>query len=174
MKDIAGLDLSLTSTGWACNGEHVAIRSKLVESQRLFEIQMRISDLVIESGFPAIVLEGYSFASKNSKAHSIGELGGVVKLALMNLQVPVVIVPPTVRAKFATGRGNASKNEVISAVSARTGIVWSGSGADDICDAYILEEMGRTVLGRNRHQWPKESVDALTKIDWTNMERYCE
>ena len=89
-------------------------------------------------------MEGYSFASRHSQAHSIGELGGVIRLLLWESGIPYVLIPPTCRAKFATGKGNASKNEVVSAVSARTGIVWSNPGADDKCDAWILDEMVKT------------------------------
>lgn len=116
-----------------------------------------------------MVLEGYSFASRNSQAHAIGELGGVVRLTMWNLCVPYVEVPPTCRAKFATGKGNAGKNEVVSAVSARTGIVWSGAGADDLCDAWLLEEMGRIRLGDARFDWPASHLAALDKVDWTPL-----
>lgn len=78
-------------------------------------------------------------------------------------------IPPTTRAKFATGKGNAAKTEVMSAVSARTGIVWSGKGADDMCDAWILEEMGLAKLGIPRFNWPSANLSALEKIDWTPL-----
>jgi Holliday junction resolvasome RuvABC endonuclease subunit len=117
-----------------------------------------------------VIIEGYSFASRNSQAHAIGELGGVVRLCLWNLRIPYIEVPPTCRAKFATGKGNAGKNEVMSAVSARTGIVWAGSGADDLCDAWLLEECGRARIGTSRYVWPAVNMSALDKIDWTHLD----
>lgn len=122
---------------------------------------------------PIVCIEGYSFGSRNSQAHAIGELGGVVRLNLWELDIPFVEIPPTCRAKFATGKGNAAKNEVVSAVSARTGIVWSGKGADDMCDAWILEEMGRAHLGTSRFDWPQVNLSALEKVDWSAFDRYC-
>lgn len=122
---------------------------------------------------PIVCIEGYSFGSRNSQAHAIGELGGVVRLNLWELNIPFVEIPPTCRAKFATGKGNAAKNEVVSAVSARTGIVWSGKGADDMCDAWILEEMGRVRLGTQRFDWPQVNLSALEKVDWSAADRYC-
>ena len=168
MTVILGLDLSLTSTGFSVNGKTGTLTSKAKGAERLNDIAIQITDL-IESldTTPVVVLEGYSFASRNSQAHAIGELGGVVRVTLFRLGIPYVEVPPTCRAKFASGRGNASKNEVISAISARTGIVWSGKGADDEADAWILEEMGRCVTGTQRFEWPKAHLDALEKVDWS-------
>lgn len=127
-------------------------------------------DLVIRHAIDVVVLEGYSFASRNSQAHSIGELGGVIRLLLWELGKPVVVIPPTCRAKFATGKGNASKNEVISNISAKTGIVWSNPGADDKCDAWLLEEMVLVHLGRGKFDWPKANLEALDKVDWTLLD----
>lgn len=173
MRSIMGLDLSLTSTGVSCDGDTSTISVGSKGAQRLFDIQGRLRSELSAKGLPGVVVEGYSFASRNSQAHAIGELGGVVRLLLHTLDIPYVEVPPTVRAKFATGKGNAGKHEVVSAVSARTGIFWSGKGADDECDAFILEEMGRVAIGRGRYEWPAENRQALIKIDWSELEAYC-
>lgn len=165
-----GLDLSLTSTGYSCGEERLCITTKLRGPARLDEIATQICERILLLEHPLVIVEGYSFASRNSQAHSIGELGGVVRVSLWRASVPYVEVPPTTRAKFATGKGNASKGEVLSAVSARTGITWSGSGADDICDAFILEEIGLTRLERERYSWPTINRSALEKIDWTPLE----
>lgn len=168
--DVVGLDLSLTSTGVAVGIATSTISTSFKGPRRLMEISGRISTLLSTLSHPVVVLEGYSMASKNSQAHSIGELGGVVRVALFSTGVPYVTVPPTCRAKFATGRGNASKSEVVSAVSARTGQIWSGPGADDQCDAWILQEMGMTWLGFPRFDWPKANLGGLDKVDWSPFE----
>lgn len=162
-----GLDLSLTSTGFSCGNEQKVLSTKARGAERLFTISTALIESIEHIERPVVMIEGYSFASRNSQAHSIGELGGVVRVALWSRGVPYVEIPPTIRAKFATGKGNASKGEVVSAVSARTGIVWSGSGADDMCDAWILEECGLTKLGRPRFDWPAVNKSALDKIDWS-------
>ena len=173
MVSILGLDLSLTSTGYSGFGQIGTLSSKYKGVQRLSDLSQQIKILIKQAPKNlAVVLEGYSFASRNSQAHAIGELGGVVRLALYEIGIPFVEVPPTCRAKFATGKGNASKNEVISAISARTGIIWSGKGADDEADAWILEEMGRYVAGNQRYDWPKANLDALDKIDWSLIKNY--
>lgn len=166
MITVVGLDLSLSSTGISGNGMIAAIGTPTRGAERLHMISTMIMDYMSEASNPGVVIEGYSFASKNSQAHAIGELGGVVRLKLWQANIPYVEVAPTARAKFATGRGNASKLEVMSAISARTGTVWSGMGADDKCDAWILEEMGLAALGRARHEWPKQHMAALDAVNW--------
>lgn len=169
---VMGLDLSLTSTGYSC-GERLGNLPVVKERgpERLNSLCFFLIVIVAEEKPDLVVIENYSFGSRNSQAHAIGEWGGVVRVALWRLGVPYVEVPPTCRAKFATGKGNASKGEVMSAVSARTGIVWSGTGADDRCDAWILEEMGLAKFGEARYEWPALNLSALDKVDWNPVVR---
>jgi Holliday junction resolvasome RuvABC endonuclease subunit len=167
---ILGLDLSLTSTGYCFDGETGVISTNFFGVERLSAVNEDISNLLVANKIDCVLLEGYSFASRSGQAFSIGELGGVIRLTIHNLGLKLIEIPPTCRAKFATGKGNASKNEVISAVSAKTGIVWGNPGADDKCDAWILEEMGLAYLGKPRYSWPEANLSALEKIDWTSIE----
>lgn len=166
-RPIIGLDLSLTSTGIALpDGTTEAISVPQKGTLRLIALRKAIMDYVDKYKHPIVVIEGYSFAQRNSQAHSLGELGGVIRVALTEADCTIVDVAPTQRAKFATGRGNASKSEVVSAISARTGIVWSGKGADDKADAWILQEMGLTSQGQSRYDWPQTHLAALEKTEW--------
>jgi Holliday junction resolvasome RuvABC endonuclease subunit len=162
-----GLDLSLTSTGYCINGETGIISTKTKGPERLSIVSNEIIDLIIKHNIDAVIIEGYSFASRNSQAHSIGELGGAVRMRLWESGIPFVDVPPTCRAKFATGKGNAGKAEVISAISAKTGLTFLGAGADDECDAWVLEQMVLTYTKKSTIFWTKEQLDGLTKVDWS-------
>lgn len=164
--NLMGLDLSLTSTGYSCGDVNGVIASRLTGVERLIEISENIIKTILNLNVDIVLIEGYSFASRSGQAFSIGELGGVVRVAIKKIDKPYIEIPPTCRAKFATGRGNASKNEVISAISARTGIVWGNPGADDKCDAWILEQMGLSYLGLSEHKWPDVNLSALEKVDW--------
>jgi Holliday junction resolvasome RuvABC endonuclease subunit len=167
---ILALDLSLTSTGYCHDGQTGVIALKTNGAERLSQIKKEVESLALKFSINGVVMEGYSFASRHSQAHSIGELGGVIRLLLWESGIPYVLIPPTCRAKFATGKGNASKNEVVSAVSARTGIVWSNPGADDKCDAWILDEMVKTNFGLSEIDWPQVNKDALKTVDWSPLE----
>lgn len=169
MSHIIGLDLSLTSTGYSVGGTTGCIASKLTGTARLVEIRDKISRIIDEFSVRGAAVEGYAFSARNSQSHKIGELGGVIRVMMFEKSIPFVEIPPTSRAKFATGRGNAAKSEVISAVSARTGKIWSGKGADDECDAWLLEEMALHSLGRGTYDWPSSHVSALSGIDWSPL-----
>jgi Holliday junction resolvasome RuvABC endonuclease subunit len=165
-----GLDLSLTSTGYSHADNCGVISVNSNKAKRLIEISESIGNLIVEFKIDAVSIEGYAFSSRKSQAHSIGELGGVVRVMLHRMDIPYIEIPPTCRAKFATGRGNASKNEVISFVSAKTGLIWKNPGADDKCDAWILEEMALAQIGKQRFDWPKTSLEVLNKVDWSPLE----
>lgn len=90
---------------------------------------------------------------------------------LWDASIPFIEVPPTSRAKFATGRGNAAKGEVISAISAKTGLIFAGAGGNDECDAWVLEQMLITKIGASQYSWTKEQLSSLDKIDWSPLER---
>lgn len=162
-----GLDLSLTSTGYSISGKTGTISVKSKGPERLYDIREDIRNIIHTNSIQLVVVEGYAFSARNSQSHKIGELGGVIRLLMYEMNVPFVEVPPTSRAKFATGKGNAAKSEVISSISARTGITWSGSGADDECDAWVLEQMGRAFLNLSEYQWPKPNIEALNSVDWS-------
>jgi crossover junction endodeoxyribonuclease RuvC len=169
MPSIIGLDLSLTSTGVCSKEGSFAYQPKTKGMERLANIRDEVMLVVTAQNHPIVIVEGYSFSSRNSQSHALGELGGVMRLALHETGISYIDVPPTSRAKFATGKGNASKNEVVSSISARTGIVWSGKGADDMCDAWILRQMGLAHLGESEYDWPAVNMAALDKIDWSGF-----
>jgi crossover junction endodeoxyribonuclease RuvC len=172
--NLLGLDLSLTSTGYSLRGETGIISTKKKGPERLSVINKMVIEVCLDKKIDCVIVEGYSFGSRNSQAHSIGELGGCVRMTLWERGIPYVEVPPTSRAKFATGKGNAGKTEVISAISSRTGKVFSGGGADDECDAWVLEQMGLTKLSLSQFQWTKEQLSALDKVDWAPLEDLME
>lgn len=167
--NLMGLDLSLTSTGVSVNEETSIISTKFKAAQRLFVMTQEIINIVKTNKIKCVIIEGYSFASRNSQAHSIGELGGCVRMRLHEAGIPYVEVPPKCRAKFATGKGNASKGEVISAISAKTGIIFSGASGNDECDAWVLEQMAFAKLGLSKWPWTKEQLSALDSIDWAPL-----
>lgn len=161
-----GIDPSLTSTGLSIWEDTRSIRPVLKGVPRLIEIRNELMNVIGERNIVAVAIEGYSFSSRNSHAHSLGELGGAIRIALYERGIPWLEVPPTVRAKFATGKGNASKSEVVSAISAMTGIVWSGADGADRCDAWVIEQVLLAKLGESQHAWSKQQLEALAKVQW--------
>lgn len=138
-----GVDLSLTSTGLVClhhDGDAVnvyeeRIRPKSRGPQRLVEIRNRILWFVSETGIRNIAIEGYSFGSKGAAVFQLGELGGLVRVALLEAGCTLWIVAPSTNKKLATGSGNASKDIVLREVHKRWGFNAKGN---DTADAFVL------------------------------------
>lgn len=168
--NIIGLDISLTSTGYSLHGETGIFSTKTKGPERLSILTKTILQFCLDNEVECAIIEGYSFASRNSQAHSIGELGGCIRMTLWESKIPYIEIPPTSRAKFATGKGNAAKAEVVSAISSKTGKLFSGAGADDECDAWVLEQMGLSRLDLSSYKWSKEQLSALDKVDWAPLD----
>ena len=115
---------------------------------------------------PLVVLEGYSYASAH-QAHQVGELGGIVRVALHEAGIPFAIVQPTSLKLFATGKGNAGKDDMKLAAQARLGVTFTGKGSGDECDATWLWCMGMIHLGSPFIcDLPAKNLTALEKVEW--------
>lgn len=156
-----GLDLSLTSTGWAFGDEVGRVRSPRTGPARLVHIRDAVMALVRDVIAPVVFVEGPSFNAKHNRAVSLGELHGVVKVALLEAGVPFVVVPPATLKKFATGKGNASKDMMLVAAVKR--LDYEGASNDE-ADALWLRALGAQVLGDPVVAMPKTHLAALDKL----------
>lgn len=168
--NVIGLDLSLTATGVAVEGRTQTIREKLEANAselqrvlRLHRLSCRI-DRVCRAA-ELVVIEGYGFNAKHSPGHSLGELGGVVKVCLLQRGIPFVIVPPNKLKQFATGKGNAPKDAVFAAA------IRDGAPVDDnnAADAYWLRAMALAHYRDTASNQVRKQV--LGSILWPQLER---
>lgn len=139
---IIGLDLSLTATGIATAEGTRTLKpvSGLVGMARLAAFRSTLLSECARADL--VVIEGYSMGTQRqaSHAHALGELGGVVRLALYEAGVPYVDVPPASLKRYATGKGNANKGQVLEAASKRSGLDFAGD--NNRADAWWLRQMG--------------------------------
>lgn len=162
--NIIGLDLSTSATGWAdSEGRCGLIKPSTKDvGRRLREIM----DL-LRPPFKALkpvdlcVIEGYSMGSKgrNNAAFRLPELGGCVRMWLFDNSIPYVEIPPTTLKKFATGKGNASKQEMIDAANE--------SGAPDLDDDNVADAWWLMSVAEMFYQDP-EVYPELEKYGWPN------
>jgi Holliday junction resolvasome RuvABC endonuclease subunit len=144
MRPVVGLDLSLTSTGVATLPDH-AIQIKTTakdwpnEVRRIGHIWDEVWLQMIEQDTPMVVIEGLSYGSVGGQAFTRGGLHYVVRLELDRRRCQVVVVPPSTLKKFVTGKGNASKELMVSTVSRRACRTIS---SDDVADALGLLAFG--------------------------------
>lgn len=172
--NVVGLDLSLTATGVATEAGCEVLAAKIRGCERLAWIRDQAILVVLNEAavYPPrradlVVIEGYSFGSRGRTLYQIGELGGVIRLALHEQGIPFVEVPPSTLKKYATGHGNAGKGEVLAAAIRRLGY----DGHDDNeADALWLRAMALDFYGLPG--WcilPASHQVALDKIDWPEL-----
>lgn len=164
MTSILGLDLSLTATGIYCDvcGGSV-FKSKNKGMERLEDIWDSI-DLHL-SHVDICIIEGYSFGSRGRAIFSIGELGGVVKYNLYKDGTPYIDAAPALVKKFATGKGNANKDEVLAASIRK--LSYQGNDNNE-CDAYVLNRIGHYHYngGAVATSYQQEVLD---KVEWVEV-----
>lgn len=80
------------------------------------------------------------------------------------LGIPVAVVTPAARAKYATGKGNASKDAVLLAVARRYPHVDVTNNNE--ADALVLAAMGARWLGQPIDELPKVHLEAMVKVEW--------
>lgn len=116
-----GLDLSLTGTGLSITEPDTSRHVHLITSapaadvrqtwNRLVGLAEQICDHMIHPG--TVAIEGPSMASKFGHPHDRSGLWWLVADDLYSRGFTVLIVPPTCRAMYATGKGNAPKDQVL-------------------------------------------------------------
>lgn len=167
--NLLALDLSLTSTGWAAKHTDHRVASgtfcpNTLGVERLAAFDGWLGRMLDIWTPDLVVLEGYSFASQNSRAHSIGELGGVVKLQLHRRRQRFVECPPAVRAKLATGKGNAGKEQVLVEAVRRLG--YDGHSNDEADALWLLHAALVRYGSAAAVVLPKAHREALASIEW--------
>lgn len=144
-----GIDQSLNSTGYyirelAGPGEHIADIAGLIKpgdrrgAKRLAYIFDYI-EKILSCYTPEkviVCMEGYAYNYRKGMVFELGEAGGIVKLCCHRLGIACLSVPPTELKKFVTGKGAASKEEVMKFV---------GERQNDIADAKGLSMVAKEI-----------------------------
>ncbi len=180
---VVGIDLSLTSTGicvvlghgpspdisvYRHRSEGRAGATLTERFARLRDIRWAVLDAV-GADDDLVVIEAPSLGqSRQAGTHDRAGLWWTVVQALMARGIPVAEVPPSVRAKYATGAGNAGKDTVLAAVVRRYPQV-EVSGNDE-ADALVLAAMGARHLGEPIDSLPQVHLAAMSKVRWPEVD----
>ena len=173
---IVGLDLSLTSIGIAVITDGTATTDRILSKgtkaanlaareRRLRTLMNKISDHTTNADL--IVIEGPSYGQARQGGQH--DRAGLWWLVVSNTlrwadAPPLVEVPPAARAKYATGKGNAAKDQVLAAVIRRYPHVMVDG--NDEADALVLAAMGARHLGAPIDDLPKVHLEAMVKVAW--------
>lgn len=163
--NVLALDLSLRSTGVAMpDGTTTRWQPKSMGTARLADLESRLY-AAIKPAPDLVVLEDYAHAAAQG-AHQIGELGGVIRLALHRRRIPHVEVAPASLKLYATGKGNASKDDVLVAAVRINAPVAN----NDEADAWWLWAMALDRYGVEQWPVPPKNRTALDKVEWPSIE----
>ena len=178
--EVAGIDLSLTSTGiaracWDVPGDGVETITRRVQSKgavdaTLLERDARLSLLVAtitDEVWDArlVVIESPAYASVSGHAHDRSGLWWCLVRTLLYRGIAVVEVTPQHRMQYATGKGNAGKDTVLAAAVKRYA-TWDITG-NDVADAVVLAAMGARAVGRPIDEpMPQAHLRAMTRVRW--------
>jgi crossover junction endodeoxyribonuclease RuvC len=171
---VVGIDLSLTTTGIAypdCTTHLVESKGKLTDSltqrrSRLCDIRWAVLDHCIKADL--VVIESPAYSRTQGSQHDRSGLWWLIVDNLHMWGTPVAEVTPSGRAKYATGKGNAGKDEVIAAVVRRFP-TFTGSN-NNAADALVLCAMGLDHLGYPIADMPAVNRTALGAVRWPDME----
>jgi Holliday junction resolvasome RuvABC endonuclease subunit len=170
---IIGLDLSLKSTG-VSDGlnltDVIRTHDSLRSHERIAYLWSHIADWTF--GADLVMVEGPAFGSAaNQGGEELSWLRGEATRRLWVAGTPYVVVPPSNLKMFATGKGNASKDEVTRAAEMFIGKPLVGPvkySKHDMADAYWLAQMGHVITGNvDFVGLARPSRDALSGCDWT-------
>lgn len=168
---VVGIDTSLTGTGLALSLPFAIelITSTGLKDATLAERRVRLAHLVGRIcgwciGADLVVIEAPAYASKLGSMHDRSGLWWLVVDELIYKGLTVVEVTPSGRAKYATGKGNASKDVVLAEVVRRFP-GYTGSN-NNTADAYVLMAMGLDHLGHPLVDMPALNRSALDAVRW--------
>jgi crossover junction endodeoxyribonuclease RuvC len=177
MSTVVGIDLSLTSTGLAAvHPDGATYVSRVVSKgstkdslaerhRRLLTIGSQVLGFVHQLDAGLVVIEAPSFASKYGHPHDRSGLWWMVANQVLAHGIPLAAAPPTCRAKYATGKGNAPKDRVLTDVVRRYPEVMVSK--NDEADALVLAAMGARHLGRPiEDSLPLTHLAGMAGVEW--------
>ncbi|MGW3192168.1 hypothetical protein ACWDBT_30490 [Streptomyces ardesiacus] len=170
---VAGLDISLTGTGIATLGGTTRVpttgRRKDTIVQRNARMKHITDTVLTEVGRVDLAcVEGpVAYSTPGGSTWDRGGLWWRIVSALLERDIPVAVVSPTARAKYATGSGASRKAAVLDAAQRRYGAILP---TDDEADALILRAMGMEWLGTPLAEVPDGHRAALAGVQWPDRE----
>ncbi|HEX5543634.1 MAG TPA: hypothetical protein VFX60_19125 [Micromonospora sp.] len=171
-----GIDPSLTGTGIAhSDGRCARVGKTGISALPLLTRVAAVDSLVVqilhEVGRPDVVLiETPAYSSASGAALERHALWWTLVRALRDWGIPVAEVSIQRRMRYATGRGQATKGQVIEAVTRRWPAFAHG-GDDNMADAAVLAAMGAHWLGVPLAPVPQTHAAALDGVDWPVLPR---
>ena len=115
--DFMGVDLSLTGTGVVCRNDTqwivMTISPPAGEDRGSARLDWygRAFEALLQYRYKQVAIEGYSFGSKFSRSHALGEQGGLFRVQAYRSYHRLLEIPPKSLSVFLDGQGNIPKKQ---------------------------------------------------------------
>lgn len=106
-----------------------------------------------------ICIEGFGFASQ--QAIQLGGIGWGIRIALFRRGSRYIEVSPSAVKKYATGKGNTKKDEMVLPIFKRWGFEHK---SDNVRDAFVLAQIARALSPNVEVRLTKEQLEVLQAI----------
>lgn len=162
-----GIDPSLRSTGLRINDKNYLINTKkeefVCDIQRFhtiaYEIMTRLKYSQCTSNNTLICIETVFVHMRNPKVlMQLCGLAAVVRESLYSKGYVWYDVAPTLLKKFATGKGNGSKDLIMKAVYKKYNEDFDDN---NLCDAYVLRMIAEGLGSENLLEYEKEVIEKV-------------
>ena len=165
---ILAIDPSLTATGLCYpDGTTETLKTRLTGMERLEWLRDYVA--IYAEDADLVVIEGYSYGSKGRAVVNIGELGGVLRLWLYEYGPPYVEIPPSCLKRYATGKGNASKDDMLQAAVVRSGHTFCDNNAADAWWLWQAALAHYCPESESLVRMPKAHLEGLKKVVWVEI-----
>ena len=166
---INAVDPSLTGTGiQLASGEHVLLRTSPthpLENRMLMIAGCVVADATLHPTDIVLIEAPISHGASNTLVQ-LGGLAWVIRCALTTAGVPWLSIGNSQRTKWATGKGNAKKVEVLTAAREKLGY----DGHDDnIADAKWIHHLGMAAYCATPEDLPAYRREVLATIPWPEI-----
>lgn len=169
---VVGIDQSPNHTGVAilnrydgslALSELIEHDERLRDLARLVYIRDRLYAMLPKGDIAIGVWESYAMKSTN-RPFLLGEVGGIVQLALYDAGARVECAAPKALKKFVTGNASATKAEMVATIEQRWGATFPGND-DNLADAYGLARMGLEAISEvhSTNRAERETVARMVK-----------
>lgn len=164
--NVAGLDLSMTGTGWATSKfglNHIRtgmVKTSGTKDDRLFVIRDKVRR-ELEEIFPVelVLMEDYASFSKTIAITAM--VHGSVRSMLIEHQYRYAVINPQYLKAYATGSAGADKSLMRMNAYKRAGIEFA---THDECDAFWLWVMANDLLDQPVFSLPAVQRDMLKHV----------
>jgi crossover junction endodeoxyribonuclease RuvC len=139
------------------NTQDVTTKEK-EDPQRFSDIAEKIIDELEPNDL--IAIEGFSYGSKGKGVSFQYGLGWIIRHLLLERGYRYTEVPPTSVKKFATGKGNTKKDEMVLPIYKKWGFEHT---SDNVRDAFVLAQMVKGIYdSSNLTEYQKEALKKVT------------